>query len=179
MKTASTPNVGTKSTSKAVVPGALGHSMAHTLAALLGVVFLAMGVIGFVAPGFMGMHLNLTHSLIHIVTGATSLFFGMYGTSSGVGLLSFTIAAIYGVLGISGILFGGIEQHTISGVTHGMDESLLKVIPGRLEVAAADHAFHLVVAALYLVAGFLSSPDFARSRRGQADINLTPPPPPL
>src|SRR2546423_13573135 len=51
-------------------------AMAKTIAKLLGVVFILVGIVGFIMPGFLGTHLSLTHNLVHIISGAVALYFG-------------------------------------------------------------------------------------------------------
>ena len=54
--------------------------MAKTISTILGIVFLLVGLLGFAAPNLMGMHLSTTHNLIHLVSGALALYFGLKGT---------------------------------------------------------------------------------------------------
>src|SRR5947207_2682090 len=49
--------------------------MAKTISTILGVLFLAVGLLGFAAPGLMGMHLSVAHNVVHLVSGAVALFF--------------------------------------------------------------------------------------------------------
>jgi hypothetical protein len=44
--------------------------MAKAIATILGVGFLLVGVIGFLAPDLLGMHLSLIHNIIHLISGA-------------------------------------------------------------------------------------------------------------
>ena len=54
--------------------------MANRIATILGIVFLLVGVAGFVMPGLLGAHLSLVHNIIHLVSGAISLWLGLKGT---------------------------------------------------------------------------------------------------
>ena len=56
--------------------------MAKTICKILGVVFLLVGVVGFVMPGFLGTHLSVVHNLVHIISGAVALYLGFAGTLS-------------------------------------------------------------------------------------------------
>ncbi|HYY95789.1 MAG TPA: DUF4383 domain-containing protein, partial [Pyrinomonadaceae bacterium] len=63
--------------------------MAKTIATILGVVFILVGIVGFLVgptnattPNFIGTHLNTPHNLVHIISGALALYFGMAGTLS-------------------------------------------------------------------------------------------------
>ena len=42
-----------------------------------GLLLVVAGLIGLVAPGLIGMHPSVTHNLVHLVSGAISLFFGL------------------------------------------------------------------------------------------------------
>jgi hypothetical protein len=54
--------------------------MAKTVCKLLGVVFVIVGVAGFVAPTLLGAHLTPAHNLVHLVSGAIALYFGFAGS---------------------------------------------------------------------------------------------------
>jgi hypothetical protein len=131
------------------------RTLVHTAATLLGVFFVFLGFGGFVYPEYLGMHLSTTHSLIHLVSGAASIYFGVFGTTSGASLLCATIGGIYAVLTLAGFAFGVPAESTMVGMQHGVDPSLLKIIPGTLELGQRDHILHAAVGALYLVSGFL------------------------
>lgn len=131
--------------------------MAKTVATLLGVLFILVGLIGFLAPGFLGAHLSVAHNLVHLISGAVSLYFGLKGTLAGARLFCIVFGLVYGLLGVAGFLLGGAGQHTIPGITHGgTDSRLLAVIPGSLEFATMDHIIHLLLAAIYLIGGFMT-----------------------
>ena len=54
--------------------------MAKTVCKILGVVFLLVGLLGFVQPDFLGAHLSRAHNVVHIVSGAIALYLGFAGT---------------------------------------------------------------------------------------------------
>jgi hypothetical protein len=137
--------------------------MAKTIATLLGVVFILVGLIGFIAPGFLGTHLSMAHNLVHLISGAVSLYFGLKGTLAGARLFCIVFGVVYGLLGIAGFLLGGDGQHTIAGISHGTDSRLLTIIPGSLEFATMDHIIHILLGVLYLVGGFLTRADLDRA----------------
>jgi len=52
--------------------------MAKTVAKLLGVILLLVGVLGFThLLDSLGAHLSPVHNLIHIVSGVIALYFGL------------------------------------------------------------------------------------------------------
>lgn len=130
--------------------------MAKTIATLIGVLFILVGIVGFVAPGVAGFHLSMAHNLIHLVSGAVSLYFGLKATLAGARLFCIVFGLVYGLLGVAGFLFGGAGDHSMSGISHGADSRLLKVLPGSLELGSVDHTFHIFLAIVYLAAGFMT-----------------------
>ncbi len=137
--------------------------MAKTIATILGVAFILVGLIGFVSPGFLGTHLSVTHNLVHLISGAVSLYFGLAGSLAGARLFDIVFGVVYGLLGIAGFLLGGDQQHTVSGITHGTDSRLLQVIPGSLELGSMDHTVHILLGLVYLIGGFLTKADVSRA----------------
>jgi len=138
--------------------------MARTIAKVLGIVFILVGVIGFLAPGMLGFHLNLAHNLIHLVSGAVALYFGYSATLSGARLFCIIFGVVYGLLGVAGFLLGGAGNHGVEGVpAHGSDSSLFRVLPGSLELASVDHIFHILLAVVFLIGGFVTKADIDRA----------------
>ena len=141
--------------------------MARTILRILGVVFILVGILGFLAPGLMGMHLSLAHNLVHIISGALALYFGFAATLSAARLFCIIFGVVYGLLGIAGFLLGGTAAHGVGGVPashHGATDSRLwAVLPGTLELATMDHIVHILLAVLFLVGGFLTKADIDRA----------------
>jgi hypothetical protein len=140
--------------------------VARTAATVLGIVFIALGIAGLVSPGFMGMHLGMTHTLIHLVSGAISLYLGLFGSAAAARLVCLVIGGIYAVLTIAGFAFGGHSGGAMTGMTHGPDAYLLRLVPGYLELGLRDHILHAVIGTLYLASGLFASSgdDEERSR---------------
>ena len=133
--------------------------MAKTVATILGIAFLLVGVVGFVAPGVGGFHLSTAHNLIHLVSGAISLYFGLAGTLSGARLFCIVFGAVYGLLGVVGFLLGAPGRPSMPGME--ADDRLFKVLPGTLELGTSDHMFHIVLGIVFLIAGFLTKAAYA------------------
>lgn len=138
--------------------------MAKTIAKLLGVVFILVGVLGFLSPGLLGMHLSLAHNLVHLVSGALALYFGFKGTLSQARLFCIIFGVVYGLLGVAGLALGHPGAHTVSAVpAHGQDSSLFAALPGTLELASPDHYVHILLAIVFLIGGFLTKADLDRA----------------
>ena len=137
--------------------------MAKTVATILGAAFLLVGLLGFVVPGLLGTHLSMTHNVVHLVSGALSLYFGLQGTLSAARLFCLVFGAVYGLLGIAGFLAG--RPGTVSPGMPGMESGdfILKVIPGMLELGTADHILHIVLGAIYVAGGLMTRADLTRA----------------
>ncbi len=138
--------------------------MAKTIAKILGVVFILVGIIGFLAPGLLGLHLSLAHNLVHLISGALALYFGFAGTLSGARLFCIVFGVVYALLGVAGFLLGHAGAHTVAAVpAHGQDSSLLAVLPRMLELASMDHIVHILLGLVFLIGGFLTKADIDRA----------------
>ena len=96
--------------------------MAKTLGMLFGIVFLAVGILGFV-PGItkdemlLGtFHVNAVHSIIHIVSGAIFLFASMAGAAAAslwfkVFGLVYAVVAVLGFMNPNGPLLGMVSNN--------------------------------------------------------------------
>jgi len=108
---------------------------------LLGVVFVLIGLVGFAAPDLMGMHLTVAHNLVHLISGALALYFGVKGTVQSARTFATVFGVTYGLLGVIGLIAGT-----------GPDR-MLTVIPDQLMFGTADSVIHLILGAVFLVAG--------------------------
>lgn len=135
--------------------------MAKTICKLLGVVFLIVGVAGFVAPNLLGTHLSMAHNLVHIISGIVALYFGFAATLSAARGFALAFGAVYLLLGIVGFIMGSPGSSTIANMTM-EDGRLWKVIPGTLELGTADHAVHILLGIVFLAGALMTKPDVAR-----------------
>ncbi len=138
--------------------------MAKTVATILGVALILLGLLGFAAPSMMGMHLNVLHNLIHIISGALSLYLGLRGTLAAARTFCIAFGAVYALLGIAGYLLGGdATSHTVDVPAHTSESSLWKVIGGTFELAAFEHGLHLLLGIVFLIGGLLTKTDVRRA----------------
>jgi hypothetical protein len=136
--------------------------MAKTICKLLGVVFLLVGIIGFVKPDLMGTHLSMAHNLVHILSGILALYFGFAGSLSGARGFALAFGAVYLLLGIVGFIMGAPGSSEIANMTM-QDNRLWKVIPGTLELGTADHAIHILLGIVFLAGALMTKSDAARA----------------
>lgn len=117
--------------------------MAKKLAVLLGIVFIIVGALGYVANPIVGdgayFHTDSVHNIVHLVAGAILLLAGL--ASGGVASLWLKIVGlVYLLVAILG--FFAIDATGAGSVL------------GFLTVNAADNWLHLVLAVVILIAGF-------------------------
>ena len=117
--------------------------MAKTMAVLFGVVFLAVGILGFVPAVtkdqmLLGIfHVNPAHNCVHLLSGVVALICGMAGV--GAARLYFKIfGLVYGAVAVLGFLNPG-------------DTMLLGLISNN----TATTWLHVVIAAVSLIIGFM------------------------
>lgn len=135
--------------------------MAKTIATILGIAFILVGLVGFISDNFMGTHLSLAHNLIHLVSGAVALYLGLKGSLSAARLFCIVFGAVYLLLGLVGFLFNsgtatGLPQALQDG---GTNNHMLHVLPGSLELGTMDHIVHILLGLVFLIGGFLTRAD--------------------
>jgi energy-converting hydrogenase Eha subunit E len=106
-----------------------------------GAFLLVVGLLGFAAPGFIGMHLSALHNLLLLLSGTLAIYFGLKGTSAAARTFCLVFGAVYGLLGLVGFLASGSDY-------------TLTIIPGALVLGTMDHVFHLVLGTVFLSVGW-------------------------
>src|SRR6266550_6274074 len=116
--------------------------MVKSMAVLFGIVFLAVGILGFVPAVtkdqmLLGIfHVNAAHNCVHLLSGVVALFAGM--TSLGAARWYFRIfGLVYGLVAVMGFFVG--------------DGMLLGLISNN----TADTWLHVGIAAVSLILGFM------------------------
>lgn len=112
---------------------------AKTAAIVLGIVFLAVGILGFfpnplISPTGLFV-VNTTHNLVHLISGVV-LLAGAYSTL-GSALALKIVGVVYALVAILGLVTGG------------------DMLLGIIAMNAADHWLHVALAVVILAAGFL------------------------
>jgi uncharacterized membrane protein len=112
--------------------------MAKTVAKLLGLVLLLVGILGFThLLDSVGAHLSPVHNCIHIVSGILALYFGFAGSLSGAKSFCTIFGLIYLLLGIVGLALGDLHI-------------------GPLMLGKVDHGIHLILGAIFLAGGLFT-----------------------
>lgn len=128
--------------------------MTKTILDIMGTIFVVVGIAGFVSPHMGGAHLTPAHNVIHLVSGALALWFGLRGTLAGARRFSWVFALVYGLLGVAGMIFG--HPGSTAMVDMPADPKLLAVIPGVLELGRSDHVLHIAIAIVFAAAAVLA-----------------------
>jgi len=105
-----------------------------------GALLVVVGLLGFAAPGFMGMHLSAFHNVLLLLSGAVAIYFGVRATPVAARTFCLVFGMLYGLLGMAGFVAGG--------------SFALTIIPGALILGPMDHLFHLILGATFLVVGW-------------------------
>jgi hypothetical protein len=113
--------------------------MTKKIAAMIGAGLVLLGLVGFLVPGLLGMHLSPGHNLIHLASGALAIFFGLKATPAASKAFCLFPGLLYAVLGSVGLMVGGLDQ-------------LITVLPDGVALGFADHVAHLVFGASFLLA---------------------------
>ncbi|MEW6208143.1 MAG: DUF4383 domain-containing protein [Acidobacteriota bacterium] len=127
--------------------------MAKTVATILGVVFIAVGGVGFISHDLLGAHLGTVHNVVHLVSGAVSLYFGTKGSLSSARMFCLLFGVVYAALGVVGFVAGEGEGKMLN-------------LPGSLELGTIDHAIHVAIGVLFLAGGLLTKTESAQPESG-------------
>ncbi len=120
---------------------------AKSVAILIGLVFVAVGILGFIDNPIVGdspdaiFHADTVHNIVHIVSGVLILFIALAAPTAARGFL-IAFGLIYLIIGIIGLTSIGTE---------GMGKIL-----GFLHVNGADNYLHVGLGLVILLMGFMS-----------------------
>ena len=106
-----------------------------------GSLLVVVGLLGFVTPGLMGMHLSVLHKAVYLLSGATAIYFGLKATPVVARAFCLVFGMLYGLLGLAGLV-AGTRNYTLT------------IVPGALILGPMDHLFHLILGATFLVVGW-------------------------
>ena len=116
--------------------------MAKTVCKVMGVVFLLVGLVGFVSPTLLNAHLTPAHNAVHIVSGVIALYFGFAGSLSGAKIFCLVFGVVYLALGILGMALGAPEDRMW--------------MVGPLHLGQADHGIHVLLGIIFLAGGLFT-----------------------
>jgi len=119
---------------------------AKTAAILLGLVFIAVGLLGYVDNPIIGssekamFHTDTTHNIVHIVSGVLFLLFALAAPGAVGGFMKL-FGLIYLVIGIVGMIQIGSQD-------------MMKLF-GFLMINKLDNYLHIALGVIIFLAGFL------------------------
>jgi hypothetical protein len=122
---------------------------AKTAALLFGLIFIAVGLLGYVDNPIIGssekamFHTDGTHNIVHIVSGALFILIALAAPASAGGFLKI-FGLIYLAIGIVGMIQMGDEE--------------MKTLFGFLMVNKLDNYLHIGLGVIIFLAGFLKRP---------------------
>ena len=119
--------------------------MAKTVAKIIGVVFILVGLAGFVMPHLLNTHLTFTHNIVHLLSGAVALYFGFAGSLSGARLFCIVFGIVYALLGVCGFLLGT-----------GPDRMFDALMALGLHLGTMDHIVHILLGVVFLIGGLMT-----------------------
>ncbi len=125
--------------------------MAKTVATLVGVVFIIVGIAGFFNDHLLGAHLGKTHNVVHLASGVVSLYLGLKGSLGAARTFCIVFGIVYGLLGVAGFVVGAAPDHLLP-------------ITGHLNLRTTDHIIHIAIGVLYLIGGFTTKSGGAAAR---------------
>ena len=119
--------------------------MTQTFCKIVGSVLMLVGVAGFGNPNLLGMHLTPIHNVIHLLSGALSLYFGFSAAPASARTFAQVFGGIYLGLGILGF----VAPNAVAG---------LLGHPGMVNASALtpDNLVHLVLGTAFLAVGLAS-----------------------
>jgi hypothetical protein len=124
--------------------------MAKTVCKLLGIVFIIVGVAGFVAPKLLGAHLNPAHNAVHLVSGAIALYFGFAGSAGAARGFCILFGLVYLLLGVCGWFLGTGAEHMLN---------LPNAAAPVLMLGKMDHIIHILLGVIFLAGGVVGGRD--------------------
>jgi hypothetical protein len=125
--------------------------MAKAICKVLGIVFLIIGLLGFISPNLLGMHLSGIHNIIHLISAALALYFGFAASPSAARAFSLIFGAIYLLIGALGFITPRLAIELLQA----------RHAPGGLRNLAADNIVHLLLGAIFIIAGMARAPHVA------------------
>ena len=120
--------------------------MLKKLLVVLGIVFILVGILGFINNPILGMfHVNLLHNIIHLASGGLALFFAGQSESAGK-KFALAFGAVYALVAVLGF------------VAPSLMSSLLMV-------DGPDNFLHIALALVFIVLGSVKFGDLAQQAR--------------
>lgn len=128
------------------------RTYAREVCVVMGFILVSIGLMGMVVDNLLTLHLSYTHNLIHIVSGALAVWFGVR-SEAGAKRFAYAFGAIYGLLGLLGFAVGVHGTPTVGHIAE--DDFLWVISPEKLELGTLDHTVHLAIGIVLLASGLI------------------------
>lgn len=137
------------------VPATQVANLNKTIGIVFGVVFLAVGLLGFVLnPTLIAFGVNPLHNLVHLASGAVLLAGALMNDGRNARTVNMTFGAVYLLVALLGF------------VTHGLTDALLASDADAFPFA--DAALHAVLGIALVGSGIVFKDDASAGRAGAA-----------
>jgi hypothetical protein len=108
--------------------------MLKKLLVVLGIVFILVGILGFINNPILGMfHVNLLHNIIHLASGGLALFFAGQSESAGK-KFALAFGAVYGLVAVLGFVAPSLMMSLLA-------------------IDTLDNFLHIALALVFIVLG--------------------------
>lgn len=124
--------------------------MAKIVSKIIGIVLLLVGIVGFLLPSVLGMHLTFIHNLVHLATALVALYFGFAASPRAASSFCQVFGVVYLLVGVLGFVFPTIVVSLLMG--HNMTESPSLIM---------DNIVHLLLGVVFMVVGLVREPQQA------------------
>jgi len=128
--------------------------MCKSILTIMGVLLVALGILGVCSPEMLGMHLTGVHNAIHLVSGILVLYFGLKRTLLADQSISMFIGGIYALFGLIGLIAGGARGMWV-------------IIPGHLVFGISDNVVHLLLGSVLVFGGLYRSVILVRTHHAR------------
>lgn len=119
--------------------------------AFIGSLFIILSLLGFIMPGFLGLHLSMLHNLIHLIAGGMLLWSCQSQRSALAASLGFGI--FFFLLGLTGFVLGSPGYPGVGFAE--ADTNLWRLYPNVIEFGAMDHSVHFLIGATLSIASLV------------------------
>ncbi|MFM6926844.1 MAG: DUF4383 domain-containing protein [Bdellovibrio sp.] len=128
------------------------RTYAREVCMVLGVLLLSVGFVGMVVDDFLMLHLSYVHNVIHIVSGALAIWFGVRSETSAK-RFAYLFGFVYTLLGVLGFVVGVHGMATLGEIKE--DDFLWIISPEKFELGTNDHIVHLLIGIIFLASGLI------------------------
>ena len=121
--------------------------MAKTLCKITGIVLLLVGIVGFILPSILGLHLTFIHNIIHLATAVVAIYFGFAASPRAASAFCQVFGVVYLLVALLGFVAPTVVVSLLMG--HNMTEAPSIIM---------DNIVHLLLGVVFMVVGLVREP---------------------